>query len=209
MKKYILFIILIIAIGSMSCYDGLLETQNTDYKLRDIGPAGGLIFYVNPDYEKDGWRYLEAAPYDQSPAAWGCEGAPLGANGTSIGNGSQNTNIIMAGCGTVGTAAEICANLNIGGFSDWFLPSRDELELMCWNLRGKRHSSHPEYVTIDNPDVPNATGVGLGGFVVLSQYWSSSEVNSVDSTILYFSDGFNIPAGKSNSGYHIRAIRAF
>ena len=36
------------------------------YAIGDIGPAGGYIFYINPDYDQDGWRYLEAAPGDFS-----------------------------------------------------------------------------------------------------------------------------------------------
>ena len=44
-----------------------------EYGIGDTGPAGGLIFYVNPNYAVDGWRYLEAAPFDQSAGAtWGC-----------------------------------------------------------------------------------------------------------------------------------------
>jgi Beta-L-arabinofuranosidase, GH127 len=43
------------------------------YEVGDTGPAGGLIFYVNPNAAADGWRYLEAAPVDQSAGAkWGC-----------------------------------------------------------------------------------------------------------------------------------------
>jgi hypothetical protein len=44
-----------------------------EYAVGDISPAGGLIFYENPHYAADGWRYLEAAPFDQSAGAkWGC-----------------------------------------------------------------------------------------------------------------------------------------
>src|SRR5690606_23155865 len=44
-----------------------------DYAPGDVGPAGGLIFYKNENYARDGWRYLEAAPFDQSLGAqWGC-----------------------------------------------------------------------------------------------------------------------------------------
>ena len=39
------------------------------YALGDTGPAGGFIFYENPNYAADGWRYLEAAPFDQSAGA--------------------------------------------------------------------------------------------------------------------------------------------
>ena len=35
----------------------------SDYKVGDIGPAGGYIFYDRGYYE-NGWRYLEAAPAD-------------------------------------------------------------------------------------------------------------------------------------------------
>lgn len=41
-------------------------TEENEYNIGDTGPAGGLIFYINPNYETDGWRYLEAAPGDQS-----------------------------------------------------------------------------------------------------------------------------------------------
>jgi DUF1680 family protein len=42
------------------------------YSIGDVGPAGGFIFYENPNHNRDGWRYLEAAPFDQSAGAqWG------------------------------------------------------------------------------------------------------------------------------------------
>ena len=71
-----------------------------DYAPGDIGPAGGLIFYVNPNYATDGWRYLEAAPVDQSAGAkWGCFRTPIaGARGTAVGSGRQNTADIIAAC---------------------------------------------------------------------------------------------------------------
>jgi len=47
---------------------------STEYKIGSAGPAGGIVFYENADYEKDGWRYLEAAPSDFS-YTW--EGVPI------------------------------------------------------------------------------------------------------------------------------------
>ena len=49
-------------------------------------------------------------------------------------------------------AAQLCAELNYGGFNDWFLPSRGELDLMHRNLYQE----------------------GIGGFSAVP-YWSSSE----------------------------------
>src|SRR5262249_36294331 len=49
------------------------------YEIGDTGPAGGLIFYENPNYAADGWRYLEAAPFDQSAGAkWRSEERRVG-----------------------------------------------------------------------------------------------------------------------------------
>jgi DUF1680 family protein len=50
--------------GQMSVW---LSTR--EYSPGDTGPAGGLIFYVNPNHVADGWRYLVAAPVDQSGGA--------------------------------------------------------------------------------------------------------------------------------------------
>src|SRR5205823_14874340 len=63
-----------------------------EYAAGDVGPAGGWIFYVNLNHATDGWRYLEAAPVDQSGGAtWGCfRTPPNGARGTAVGSGRQN-----------------------------------------------------------------------------------------------------------------------
>ena len=130
--------------------------DNSTYNIRDIGPAGGYIFYDKGSFS-DGWRYLEAAPSDQSTdAPWGCYRTEiLGVDGTAVGTGKQNTIDIEAGCTTAGTAADICANLSLGGYDDWFLPSKDEMYLMYKNLEA----------------------YGVGGFNGLT-YWSSSEFDA-------------------------------
>ena len=108
-----------------------------EFEPGDVGPAGGFIFYDNPNYARDGWRYLEAAPYDQSAGAkWGgFRQVVEGARGTAIGTGKQNTADIIAGCPDEITAAELCARDVIHGVSGWFLPSLDELATMYRNLK--------------------------------------------------------------------------
>jgi len=162
----------------------ILYAQWTPYVLRDIGPAGGYIFY-DKGYYSDGWRYLEAAPSDQSPGTpWGCYEVSIpGADGTTVGTGEQNTIDIEAGCATVGTAADICANLSLGGYSDWFLPSKDELNKLYLN-KGT-----------------------IGGFAD-GIYWSSSEGNASYAWYQYFYDGYQ-GYGHKYDTLRVRAVRAF
>ena len=162
-------------------------TPPTTYSLRDIGPAGGLIFYVKEGVYSDGWMYLKAAPSDQSTGTeWGCYGVLIsGADGTAVGAGEQNTIDIEAGCATAGIAADICANLSLGGYSGWFLPSKDELNQMYVNLKV----------------------AGVGGFES-DYYWSSSEFDVSLAWDQPFGTGTYIISSK-NINYRVRAIRAF
>jgi uncharacterized repeat protein (TIGR02543 family) len=180
--------------------------QWTPYLLRDIGPAGGYIFYDKGIYSKadfptvkaapdpvpitptySDWRYLEAAPSDQSTSAqWGCKDFLIwGADGTAVGTGEQNTLDIETDCTTAGTAADICAKLSLNGYNDWFLPSKDELNLMYENLKV----------------------FGVGG-VADGFYWSSSEYNAKNAWSQGFDDGYQYYEGKYLNR-RVRAVRAF
>jgi hypothetical protein len=157
---------------------------------------GGIIFYL------DGLGGgLIAAPTDQSTGAeWGCYGALItGADGTAVGTGYQNTIDIEAGCTTSGTAADICANLTLGGYSDWFLPSIDELNLMWTNLA----DSDGDGTAIGSSDPNN-----LGGFAG-TYYWSSTEDDNIDAWIQFFGDGEQFASDKGFFGNNVRAVRSF
>jgi hypothetical protein len=146
---------------------------------------GGIIFYI----DVTGLHGLVCAPTNQSTsAAWGCSGTTLlGADGTAIGTGNQNTIDIINGCSTTGIAAKICYDLVLNGYTDWFLPSSEELGFMYTNLKAN----------------------GLGSFAN-SYYWSSTEVSYNGAWALQFQDGSqNVFGMYKYSNYNVRAVRAF
>ena len=103
-----------------------------EYAPGDTGPAGGLIFYVNPNYATDGWRYLEAAPFDQSAGAkWGCFRKAI--HGRARHGRRHRPAEHARHAGGVRGARHGRApvrHATPNGVGGWFLPSRDELALM-------------------------------------------------------------------------------
>ena len=151
---------------------------------------GGVIFYL----DGSGGGMVCAVSDQSSGAEWGCDGTTIsGADGTAIGTGAQNTLDIVAGCSTAGIAAHICDTLTLNGYTDWFLPSKDELNEMYLNK-----------ATID------ATAIANGGtaFVISTSYWSSSEYNNNFAWLQYFTNGSLYYTNKDYS-FYVRAVRAF
>ncbi len=161
------------------------EVNFTTLSVGQVGPGGGIVFFDKGN-ATGGWQYLESAVSDQSTGAeWGCHGtANTGADGTAVGTGNQNTIDIEAECPTVGTAADICANLTLGGYSDWFLPSKSALNLMYVN-------HHQQ---------------GVGGFAA-GIYWSSTEDGN-NGVGFYFDLGSPTSIYKYHT-HRVRAVRAF
>ena len=159
------------------------KTDGTFMITYSIGQSygGGIIFYIDGT-EQHG---LISATSDQSTGAeWGCYTTLIsGADGTAIGTGNQNTLDIMAGCATAGIAARICGDLVLNGYSDWFLPSKDELNQMFQQK------------------------TAIGGFANVF-YWSSSEESTSNSWAQEFLGGIQNNRPK-NYSYNVRAVRAF
>jgi hypothetical protein len=174
-------------------------------KVGSAGPAGGIIFYDKGEYS-DGWRYLEAAPtnikVDNYVAfEWGGDSlnsaTAIGGTGTAVGDGKRNTELIVAKLNslhiTTRAAAMVCASLEVNGFDDWFLPSKDELNLMYTELKLRGSGSF-------------ATEFG-------ALYWSSSEYYSPGSgnalgCTQNFYDGSQGILGKVKA-HRVRACRRF
>jgi hypothetical protein len=167
-----------------------LQIDSVTYEIGETGPAGGTVFYVTDG----GLHGLEAAPVDYdlggSWIKWGCEGTLLGAFGTTLGEGSLNTAIIVDRCpiprDIAGSLAGFWYELN--GYTDWFLPSNGELALLY------RHKS-------------------VIGTLVGSSYWSSSEFNDVYAYIIDFTNGTLVIDHKDHVQLYqesqVRPIRAF
>ena len=155
--------------------------------------GGGIIFWVDATFGGG----LISAPTDQSSGAqWGCYGTNIsGANGTAIGTGNQNTIDIEAGCTTPETAADKCANLTLNGYSDWFLPSKDELHKMYLNI-----------------GQGNTLGLGNIGIFASNPYWSSTEFDANHAWQQDFDSGGQYSFFKYNPSYanaYVRAVRTF
>ena len=151
---------------------------------------GGKVAYIlqpgDPGYTTNVQHGLIATLSNQSSgAAWGCHGTSIGAGtGTAIGTGSQNTVSILSTCVTLGIAAELCSSLIIGGYSDWYLPSRDELNLLYIN------------------------NSAIGGFIN-NGYWSSTEFGNNNAYSQNFSSGIQTWGYAKSSTFYVRAIRSF
>ncbi|HOW16328.1 MAG TPA: hypothetical protein PK443_01305 [bacterium] len=155
-----------------------------DFEIGDVGPAGGLIFYID-EAEEFEWTFLEAAPEDLESVVWAAEYSVTGVIDQDIGSGSDNTLNIISVLGEGNYAAKRCADHVVGEFNDFFLPSKDELNAM--------------YVNLHEQD--------LGGFANYV-YWSSSEGNGSNAWSQYFVDGRQDSYGK-DTNYHVRCARAF
>jgi len=154
--------------------------------------GGGIVAYIlqsgDPGYVADEQHGLIAAIADQSTGIqWynGIYGVTTGAIDTAIGTGQANTTAIVNIQGAGSYAAQLCNDLTVGVYNDWFLPSKDELDKLYINK------------------------VAIGGFAG-GYYWSSSELSVSFAWAQLFYNGLQdgIPKYLTDTG-RVRAVRAF
>ena len=150
---------------------------------------GGIVAYIlqagDPDYDANVPHGLIAAPSDQSTGMqwWNGSFAMTAAVATALGTGNANTNSIVSSQDNGIYAAKICYDLVLNGYSDWYLPSKDELNKLYLNK------------------------TAIGGFAA-AYYWSSSEYYSNGAWIQDFYSGGQYFYYKFDPAY-VRAVRSF
>jgi hypothetical protein len=120
-------------------------------------------------------------------------------------------------------AAQFCEGLSIGGYSDWYLPARYELDIAYENLKPTTGSNNtswginpysvPERTVNRTAGAPAQTSVaafqsgGAEAFVA-DEHWSSTEFSSANAWRLDFSSGRQLDSAKF-SGFPSGRVRAF
>jgi hypothetical protein len=154
---------------------------------------GGKIAYIlqtgDPGYDANVPHGIIAATADYSVRIIWNNGSNITtvATATALGTGLSNTNAIIAAQGAGSYAASVARNHNGGGYTDWHLPSKNELEKLIINKNA------------------------IGGFVTSGStawYYSSSESASDKAWLIYAVDG-TWYANPKQETWNVRPIRFF
>jgi len=177
------------------------------YALGDTGPGGGLVFLISG-----------GLTYEMAPKTWGAnettgiqwcsDSTNSVTTNTAVGTGSANTTSMLTSA-TPFVACTLSAPNAVrayagGGLTDWFLPSKDELNAMCNYSRTWTGTPSTGACTgaQNGPFAAGTYGFAIGG------YWSSSQGSPGGAWFRNGGDGSQTNVSKF-SRLQVRPVRAF
>ncbi|HRI20857.1 MAG TPA: DUF1566 domain-containing protein [Panacibacter sp.] len=169
------------AASTQTAINTTVQTTSHHYIGQRFG--GGIVFYLA---DANGEHGIIADTVDLPPTTW-WNGifTVTGATAIAIGSGRSNCRAIILSQGKSGNYAALeCNRSERSGYTDWHLPSKNEL-----NELYKQKNV-------------------VGGFVN-SQYWSSSELNYEFVWLQNFYNGLYSNYYKNAPSFNVRAVRGF
>ncbi len=157
-------------------------TSNDFYLGQDT--LGGIVFYIY--IGSDGEQHGLIVNPGESTTKWQSTGTTT--NATRSWDGVYNM-----GQMSDSPAKTYCLGLSTGGFTDWYLPSIDELAILSNN---RFHANN---------------ALNSGSHTLLSyytDYWSSTDFSATNAFIFNFVGGYINTSAKTNTK-NVRAVRAF
>jgi hypothetical protein len=163
---------------------------------------------------------------------WADETVDVPAHATLIGassdfDGKANTDLMMSliadSTYSAGAfpAAQFCADLSIGGHTDWYLPARYELDIAYFNLKpgtqvnntgwGSNIYSVPKRDNNNTANYPQQTYVTAfntsAEAFVADRHWPSTEINATTAWNFFFTTGLQGSPSKPGTNARVRAFR--
>lgn len=175
--------------------DGTCD-QGVDCAVGSVGPGGGIVYLTPTSVGNSTGKYFEVSPANAGGTYSLCNLQIVNGLGlsTSIGYGETNTASLNlnSSCNTSSNAAYAADQYSNNGYSDWVLPSSEDLKTVKGNVRGSLNNWSDSYIS--------------------SSEYSANSVWWIDFDDIVSCGGANWPGCtnyKNSSGYTVRPVRSF